>query len=65
MTAKELFVIGSVVYNVGGVIAIATLGAISKVPSAEYWPVVLGAAVVGIGWLGLLAFMHFSSLKEL
>jgi hypothetical protein len=64
MTAKKLFVIGSVVYNVGGVLAIATLGTIAKVPAAEFWPVVLGTAAVGIVWFGLLSHMHNSSYKE-
>jgi hypothetical protein len=64
MNTKKLFVIGSIIYNVGGMIAMATLGAIAKVPSAEYWPVVGGTAAVGICWFALLAFMHNSSLRE-
>jgi len=59
MPAKKLLFIGSASVAVVGVAALATLGAIAKVPATEYWTVVLGATVAGAGWMALLAGIHF------
>lgn len=64
MAAKRVLFIGSAVVAVGGVTALAVLGAIAKVPPTEYWTVVLGAAAVGMGWMGLLSGVHLHPSDE-
>lgn len=49
---------------VTGVAGMAVLGSIAKVPSTEYWTVVLGAAAVGAGWMSLLSLCHFKCERE-
>ena len=40
MNAKMLLFVSSIVFVVVGVAGLAALGALAKVPSPEYWPVV-------------------------
>lgn len=65
MTAKKILFTGSAVVIVTGVGVMAVLGSIAKVPSAEYWTVVLGAGAVGVGWMALLSALHLKSEREL
>lgn len=64
MTAKEMLFASSAVFVLAGVAALATLGAVAKVPSAEYWPIVLGGAAVGAFWLALITTLHFRAEYE-
>lgn len=64
MTAKTMLFASSALFVTIGLIAVATLGVVAKVPSAEYWPVVLGAAAVGLLWLGLITTLHFRAEYE-
>lgn len=64
MAAKRALFIGSAAVAVVGVTALATLGAIAKVPSTEYWTVVLGSAGVGFGWMLLLSTLHFRAAGD-
>jgi len=64
MNAKSLLFLSSIVTVIVGVAGMATLGVIAKVPSAEYWIVVLGAVVAGGTWLGLITTLHFTSKAE-
>lgn len=64
MNAKRLLFVSSIVFVAIGVAAMSTLGIIAKVPSAEYWAVVLGSTVAGLIWLGLITTLHFTSKAE-
>lgn len=64
MNAKRLLFISSIFTVVIGIAVMATLGAIAKVPSTEYWIVVLGAVLAGATWLGLITTLHFTSQAE-
>jgi hypothetical protein len=64
MPAKKVLFIGSAAVAVMGVGILAVLGAVAQVPATEYWTVVLGAAVLGAGWMALLACIHFRPSEE-
>lgn len=64
MNAKKVLFVSSAVFVAIGVAGIAILGAVAKVPSPEYWPVVLGGAVVGLFWIGLITGLHFRAEFE-
>lgn len=64
MTAKDTLFVSSVVFVVIGVAAFATLGVIAKVPSSEYWTVVLGGVGVGLFWIALITGLHFRAEYE-
>lgn len=64
MTAKSILFWSSAVFVAVGIAGVATLGAIAKVPSGEYWTVVLGAAIVGGGWIALISAIHCRSCNE-
>ncbi len=64
MNAKSILFWSSGLFVLVGVAGVATLGAIAKVPSAEYWTVVLGAGGVGAGWLGLISAIHCKSCGD-
>lgn len=64
MNAKSLLFLSSIFTVIGGVAGMAALGAIAKVPSAEYWIVVLGAMFAGGTWLALITTLHFTSKPE-
>ena len=64
MNAKSLLFISSIFTVIVGIAVMATLGVIAKVPSTEYWIVVLGAVLAGATWLGLITTLHFTSQAE-
>lgn len=64
MTAKDTLFASSAVFVTIGVTALATLGAIAKVPASEYWTIVLGGAGVGLFWIILITGLHFRAEYE-
>jgi hypothetical protein len=64
MTAKEFLFGSSVLVVLVGVTGLAVLGMVARVPSTEYWTVVLGGTVVGAGWLLLLRQIHLTSRDD-
>lgn len=64
MNAKRLLFVSSIAIITIGVAALATLGAVAKVPGPEYWTVVLGAVAVGGLWLALLSVLHVVTRQD-